>query len=113
MTPDDTLRTNSVPAPKTPEALARQRDGNAKGGRALRAQVGLPAKVVDGIEVTTLEGRQRLRRALVEALSRGQISTAYASTIRAVLADAAADAQHDQGELIDRLVKRLEELTAR
>jgi hypothetical protein len=99
--------TNPVPEPLTAEAALRQRLGNAAGGKAARRQTALAIRDLD---VTTLEGRQRLRDALVRALAHGDLPARTASTIAAILKDAAADQANDQADLVDKLVARLKDL---
>jgi hypothetical protein len=89
-----------IPAPATPEALARQRAGNSKGGKAARRQSPLALKTLD---LNSLAGRQAARDALIRAVAAGTITGRAAAVVGALLRDAAADSAHDQAQLVARL----------
>jgi hypothetical protein len=104
--------------PVSPAAARRiARLAGSKGGKRPKSSVavtGLGASAPPAItaeSLSTLAGRLEVLRAVVEALALGRCSSATATAITQAVRAAAEDARQDQGEVVEALLRRVEELT--
>jgi len=96
---------------KTPAGLARMQAARSLGGKAPRVYMGFSPAMVDAIDLRDGDGQIAVLAAATRALATGQIGSATATAISALVRTAAGIVATDQAAAIAELAAKLDELT--